>query len=79
MVLVTDPFSLADTNKDGAITLDEYRVHVDKQAEDGDRVSLNIKNNEAYEGMFNAYDRDKDRKLMRAEFIAATNIGRDVQ
>ncbi|MGV6800621.1 MAG: hypothetical protein ACWA5L_01720 [bacterium] len=69
-----DPFTKADKNKDGVLDVAEYKAYVDMRAAQGDRVSINIKVNQGYEGTFKAYDKNADKRLSRAEFIAATNI-----
>lgn len=69
-----DPFTRFDKNEDGLMDLEEFKIYVDERAKMGERVCSNIVSNDAYEGTFNAFDKDGNKGLTRAEFIAFRNI-----
>lgn len=77
---VYDPnglFTTVDANNDGQLSLQEYAAYVDRYAALGDITSINIRNNEGYEGVFRHYDKDNSGALSREELGRASRIDLD--
>lgn len=77
---VYDPnglFGNVDENDDNQLSLDEYRDYVDRYADLGDVTSINIRNNDGYEGVFRHYDTNRDGVLSRDELGRASRINID--
>jgi len=77
---VYDPnnlFATIDANDDGMLSLAEYAAYVNRYAALGDVTSINIRNNDGYEGVFRHYDQNKDGLLSRDELGKASRITLD--
>jgi len=77
---VYDPnglFETIDSNDDGQLSLTEYSDYVDRYASLGDVTSINIRNNDGYEGVFRHYDSNRDGYLSRDELGKASRINLD--
>ena len=77
---VYDPnglFETIDANDDNQLSLTEYSDYVDRYAMLGDVTSINIRNNDGYEGVFRHYDSNRDGYLSRDELGRASRINLD--
>jgi Ca2+-binding EF-hand superfamily protein len=65
--LAADPFSLADTNDDGALDAGEFKAFIDAAAAAGKPKAAKVKANNMYTMAFSRIDKNGDGQITKNE------------
>jgi Ca2+-binding EF-hand superfamily protein len=65
--LAADPFSLADTNGDGALDASEFKAFIDAAAAAGKPKAAKVKANNMYTMAFSRIDKNGDGQISKKE------------